>query len=114
MANLTLFAPGDATVRDEFKPLIAKVATVLEKEPGAVKVVGHTDSAPIRSVRFPSNFHLSQERAKAVASLVQAGLTKPNRIESEGKGADIPIATNDTPAGRAQNRRVEILLQRSQ
>jgi type VI secretion system protein ImpK len=114
MANLALFAPGEATVQNEYKPLIAKIAAVVEKQPGAIKVVGHTDSAPIRTVRFPSNFVLSQERAKAVATMLRAGLTKPDRVEFEGKGADVPIATNDTPAGRAQNRRVEILVQRSQ
>jgi type VI secretion system protein ImpK len=100
-------------VRDEFAPLITKIASVIEKEPGTVKVVGHTDSAPIRSVRFPSNFHLSVERAKAVAALLKQQLSKPERVETEGKGADIPIATNARPEGRAKNRRVEILVQRN-
>jgi type VI secretion system protein ImpK len=113
MSNLALFAPASATVRDEFAPLITKIASVIEKEPGTVKVVGHTDSAPIRSVRFPSNFHLSVERAKAVAALLKQQLSKPERVETEGKGADIPIATNATPEGRAKNRRVEILVQRN-
>jgi type VI secretion system protein ImpK len=113
MSNLALFAPASATVRDEFAPLITKIASVIEKEPGTVKVVGHTDSAPIRSVRFPSNFHLSVERAKAVAALLKQQLSKPERVETEGKGADVPIATNATPEGRAKNRRVEILVQRS-
>jgi type VI secretion system protein ImpK len=112
MANLALFAPASATLQDEFKPLIGKIAGLVEKEPGAVKVVGHTDSSPIRSVRFPSNFHLSLERAKAVAGLIKAQLSKPERVEVEGKGADIPIASNQTPEGRARNRRVEILIQR--
>ncbi len=113
LSNLALFAPASAAVRDEFKPLIAKIVGVIEKEPGTVKIVGHTDSAPIRSVRFPSNFHLSLERAKAVAEIVKGQLTKPDRLEVEGKGADIPIAGNDTVEGRARNRRVEVLIQRS-
>jgi len=114
MANLALFPPGEATVLPEYKPLIARIAAVIEKEPGAIKVVGHTDSVPIKTVRFPSNFQLSQERAKAVMAMLRPGLTKPERLEFEGKGADVPIAPNTTPAGRAQNRRVEILIQRSQ
>jgi type VI secretion system protein ImpK len=113
MSNLALFAPASATVRDEFKPLIGKIAGVLEREQGSVKVVGHTDSAPIRSVRFPSNYHLSVERAKAVADLVKGQLSKPDRMSVDGKGADVPIASNETPEGRAKNRRVEVLLQRS-
>jgi type VI secretion system protein ImpK len=112
MSNLALFAPASATLQDQFKPLISKIAGLIEKEPGAVKVVGHTDAAPIRSVRFPSNFHLSLERAKAVAAIIKGQLSKPERVEIEGKGADIPIAPNQTPEGRARNRRVEILIQR--
>jgi type VI secretion system protein ImpK len=113
LSNLALFAPASATVRDEFKPLIGKIAGVIDKEPGTVKVVGHTDSAPIRSVRFPSNFHLSLERAKAVAEILKGQVAKSDRLEVEGKGADIPIAGNDTVEGRARNRRVEVLIQRS-
>lgn len=105
-----LFAPGDATVKPEFRPLLARVAEFLAQQSGAVRVVGHTDSVPIRTVRFPSNFELSLERARAVASVLRAGPAKPERIEVEGKGPDAPLAPNDTPAGRAQNRRVEILI----
>jgi type VI secretion system protein ImpK len=113
MSNLALFAPASATVRDEFKPLIAKIAAVLDKEPGSVKVVGHTDAIPIRgNLRFPSNFHLSLERAKAVAAIIKGQISKPDRVGVEGKGSDVPIAPNDTLDGRARNRRVEILLQR--
>jgi type VI secretion system protein ImpK len=78
-----------------------------------VRVVGHTDSSPIRTVRFPSNFQLSLERAKAVTRLLKAGLSKPDRVEAEGKGADVPIAPNKTVEGRARNRRVEIIMTRS-
>ncbi len=92
--------------------LIERIAAVLEQEGGAVKVVGHTDSVPIRTARFPSNVVLSQARAKAVGDLLKAKLSKPDRISTEGKGADVPIAPNSTAAGRAQNRRVEILIQR--
>ena len=105
-----LFAPGDAKVKPEFEALLKKVGGLLEKEAGPVRVVGHTDSQPIRNVRFPSNFVLSQERAKAVSAIVKAGLSKPDRVETEGKGADAPIAPNETADGRAKNRRVEILI----
>ena len=108
-----LFAPGDATLKPEFQTLIGRIGGLLEKEPGAIRVVGHTDSSPIKTVRFPSNFALSQERARAVAAVVKAAFSKPDRVEVEGKGADVPIAPNTTVEGRARNRRVEITLPRS-
>jgi type VI secretion system protein ImpK len=108
------FAPGQAVVLDQFKPIAARIAAVLQKEPGAVKVVGHTDSTPIKNVRFPSNWHLSVERAKAVAALLKQGLSEPQRVGVEGKGADVPVAPNDSPDGRAKNRRVEVLVARSE
>ena len=112
LVDITLFEPGQAAVRDEFKPLIERIASVLETEGGAVKVVGHTDNVPIRTARFASNLQLSQARAKAVGDLLQTKLSKPDRISVEGKGADAPIADNASREGRAKNRRVEIVIQR--
>ena len=112
LVGITLFEPGQAAVRAEFQPLIERIAAVLEQEGGAIKVVGHTDNVPIRTARFPSNVELSQARAKAVGEGLKAKLSKPDRISFEGKGADTPIAPNTTADGRAQNRRVEILIQR--
>lgn len=112
LVDITLFEPGQAVVRDEFKPLIERIATVLETEGGAVKVVGHTDNVPIRTARFPSNLELSKARAKAVGELLQTKLSKADRISFDGKGADVPIAPNATREGRAKNRRVEIVIER--
>ncbi len=112
LVGITLFEPGQAAVRAEFQPLIERISAVLEQEGGAIKVVGHTDNVPIRTARFPSNVELSQARAKAVGEVLKTKLSKPDRISFEGKGADTPIAPNATADGRAQNRRVEILIQR--
>lgn len=112
LVDITLFEPGQAAVRDEFRPLIERIASVLETEGGAVKVLGHTDNVPIRTARFASNLQLSQARAKAVGDLLQTKLSKPDRISVEGKGADAPIADNASREGRAKNRRVEIVIQR--
>lgn len=112
LVDITLFEPGQAVVRDEFRPLIERIAAVLNEEGGAIKVVGHTDSQPIRTARFSSNQQLSLERAKAVGELLKTRLNRKERISIEGKGPDTPIASNATPEGRAKNRRVEILIQR--
>jgi type VI secretion system protein ImpK len=113
LCDQVTFDPGQAVVKEPFKPLAAKIAALLDKEPGRIRVVGHTDSTPIKTVRFPSNFQLSIERAKAVAELLKHGLTKPDRIDVDGKGPDVPIATNATPEGRAKNRRVEVMIGRT-
>lgn len=114
VCNLVLFGAGEAKVLDAFKPIGSRIAAVLDKEPGRIKVVGHTDSTPLKNARFPSNFELSVERAKAVADVLKGGLSQPNRIVIEGKGADSPIAPNTTAEGRAKNRRVEIFIERSE
>jgi type VI secretion system protein ImpK len=108
------FEPGQAVVKEAFKPIAAKLVAYLNQQPGKIKVVGHTDSRPINNVRFPSNWHLSVERAKAVAALLKGGLTDAARVDVDGKGPDVPIATNETPEGRAKNRRVEVMIARSQ
>src|SRR5215212_534309 len=114
VCDLVLFEPGQAAVLDAFRPVAARVAATLDKEPGRIKIVGHTDSSPIRSVRFPSNFELSVERAKAVTAVLKLGLADSSRVTIEGKGPDAPIASNAAPEGRAKNRRVEIFIERSE
>ena len=112
LCDLALFESGRAEVRNAFKPAAARIARLLDQESGFIKVVGHTDNVPIKSVRFPSNWHLSVERAKAVAELIKQGISKPDRLQIDGKGAEIPIDSNATPDGRSKNRRVEILIPR--
>jgi type VI secretion system protein ImpK len=114
VCNLILFDSGKATVLDQFKPVAARLAATLEKEPGKIRVVGHTDNTPIGSTRFASNYALSLERAKAAAAVLKQGLSDAARVDVEGKAADSPIDTNSTPEGRANNRRVEIFIARSE
>lgn len=113
LMGITLFDPGQAVVRNEFRPLIERISAVLNEEGGAIKVVGHSDSDPIRTARFPSNLELSKARAVAVGDLLKSRLKQPDRISTDGKGQDAPIDTNATAAGKAKNRRVEILIQRN-
>jgi len=114
LCSLALFDSGKADVKEQFKPHAARIARLLNQEPGIIKVVGHTDNTPIKNVRFPSNFELSVERAKAVAALLRQGFSNPGRIQTEGKGEQVPIAGNATEEDRARNRRVDIHIQRTE
>jgi type VI secretion system protein ImpK len=114
VGDVVLFDPGQAAVLDSFKPIIPRIAASLDPEPGNIKVIGHTDNQPIKSMRFPSNFHLSVERARVVGALLKQSLSQPGRLEPPiGRGADAPIAPNDSAQGRARNRRVEIIIPRA-
>lgn len=104
-----VFKAGSADVTERFKPLLQRIATALNAVPGNIMITGHTDDQPIRSARFPSNWELSQARAANVRDLL-AGTVAPARLKAEGKGDANPLAPNDTPAGRALNRRVEVTL----
>jgi type VI secretion system protein ImpK len=73
-----------------------------------VDIAGYTDNQPIHTVAFPSNFQLSEARAKAAAAVL-AETIGATRIAAEGRADADPIATNATPEGRQQNRRVEII-----
>jgi type VI secretion system protein ImpK len=105
-----LFAPASATVAASRVPLFGQIAATLAKLPGTVVVTGHTDNIPIGTARFPSNWHLSEGRARAVRELlVNAGLPAA-RVRAEGRADGEPVAPNDSPANRSQNRRVDITL----
>jgi len=115
IGNVLLFNSGVATVLDQFKPIGDRIAATLDKEDGYIKVIGHTDNTPIGSgnVRFPSNHQLSVERAKSVAALFKPALAKSDRLQTDGNGETAPIADNATAEGRAKNRRVEIVIPRT-
>ena len=114
LLGANLFESASATPSDTADALIDKVADALKQVEGKVLVTGHTDNVPYRSLRFASNWDLSKERAANVARIVAARLgdpaRDPARVSSEGRGDTEPVAKNDTAEGRAQNRRVEIVL----
>ena len=106
--------PGFEIVHASFKPLAARMTSMLEKEFGTIKVVGHTDNQPLGRLNpFKSNYDLSVARATNVTNILKIGLSHPERFKVEGKGADEPLASNSTEQGRAKNRRVEVLVQRT-
>ena len=114
VGSLLLFKPGQAAVIDKFAPLADRIRTMLERETGAIGIIGHTDSTPLGPTdAFKSNFDLSVARAKTVVGILQASFPNPDRFKMEGKGSDEPIADNKTEVGRRQNRRVEVLVERT-
>jgi len=105
------FAPGSATLLAEREALMGRIADALAQVSGSVLVTGHTDNQAIaRSARFPSNWHLSEERARTVRELLVARKVAAERIRAEGRADAEPLVPNDTPGNRALNRRVEITL----
>lgn len=105
-----LFGPASATVSPNRVPLFGQLAAALAKLPGTVLVTGHTDNIPIGTARFPSNWHLSQERAIAVRDLLIGAGLPAARVRAEGRADGEPVAPNDSAANRSQNRRVEVTL----
>ena len=105
-----LFAPASASLLPERQALMERVGEALVRVGGQVVVSGFTDDVPIRTLRFPSNWHLSDERARAVAELLVSRGLPAECVRSEGRAESDPVAPNDSPANRALNRRVEITL----
>uniref|UniRef100_UPI0039EE8E85 type IVB secretion system protein IcmH/DotU n=1 Tax=Bordetella sputigena TaxID=1416810 RepID=UPI0039EE8E85 len=104
-----LFASGSARLPAAELPLIRRIGDALRVIPGQVVVVGHTDDqrpAP----GAPSNWALSLARATQVVELLRQETDQPERFLAQGKGSSEPVASNDTPAGQARNRRVVITL----
>jgi type VI secretion system protein ImpK len=105
---VNIFHSGSDQVKDEFIPMLGKIAKILNSYNVRVLVVGHTDNQPIFSGRFPSNWHLSEARAKSVAIHLAVTEEMSERIRYEGHGANEPVASNDTEKNRALNRRIDI------
>ncbi len=106
-----LFDRGSAELRGAALTLLARVAQVVGKVPNPVEVEGHTDTLPISSAQFPSNWELSVARATAVVrELVAVEGISPLRLSARGLGEYNPRFPNDPVSGEPRNRRVEIRL----
>jgi type VI secretion system protein ImpK len=105
-----LFASGSADAQPGFALLLGHIGTAINDQPGNILITGHTDNAPIHTLRFPSNYDLSLARARAVAAMIQAQMRDPGRVTAEGRADTQPIAPDTTETGRQQNRRVDLLI----
>ncbi len=112
MENKILFPSGEATVSEDGKSVLKKVASGFSKiENKRFRIEGHTDNVPISNSRFPSNWELSATRAANVLHVIlKSENIDPKKFEIVGMGQFNPVAPNDTEENKAQNRRIEILL----
>jgi chemotaxis protein MotB len=114
LTDRVLFASGQAVLHERAFPLLGNIAGLLAAPAIAndVRVEGNTDNQPIHSSRYPSNWELSSARADAVLEFLLTHGVGAGRLSATGYGAENPLSTNATPAGRAINRRVEIVILR--
>jgi chemotaxis protein MotB len=107
-----LFKGGSATPAKNCNRTLSPLASVLNNYPRVlVYVVGHTDTVKIHNAKFEDNWALSTERANSIVRLLRDSYNMdPHRLLAVGRSKYSPIASNDTKEGRAQNRRIEIIL----
>lgn len=106
------FESGSDKLKPEFEPMLKKIADELVAGKDRLLVTGHTDNIPIRSARFPSNWHLSNARAKSVGDdLLALAPALNGKVRYEGRADSESLVANDTPEHRAVNRRVDLLIQ---
>jgi type VI secretion system protein ImpK len=101
------FQVGSVRPTGELRPLLEKIAAALDGIPGAITVTGHADTTPAGK-RHASNLELSSARARAAAQIMSPKLSAPARLTAEGKGDAEPVASGNTAADRARNRRLTI------
>lgn len=105
------FDVGQADLAPEAAHMLTRVATMLTTLPNAVRIEGHSDTTPIRTSQYASNWDLSTARAtRVVEFLVTTAGLAPGRLSAAGYAEFKPRAANDTAQGRARNRRVDLVL----
>jgi len=112
ISDVVLFPAGAADFTQASRRLLPKITALLKQFPYNIKVEGHTDNTPIHTREFPSNWELSTARAAKLVRFFIANGIPPERLSAEGFAQYRPIASNRTRAGRAANRRVEIVYTR--
>lgn len=105
----SFFSSGKAEPTTQSLPVLERIGQALAQVKGGVQVVGHSDNQPIRSLRFPSNWHLSTARAEGVRDALAAQVPL-GRMRAVGKADAEPVSANDSAENRARNRRVDVIL----
>lgn len=107
-----LFASGEASIGSDARPILHQLADVVRDSALPIRVEGFTDDRPIATGAFPSNWELSSARAATIVKLLAEYGVSPERMAAIGYGEFQPVASNATEAGRAENRRVVLMLSR--
>ena len=111
MDATALFDSGTDRVKDVAMPLLIAVANEIRDKQVMIRVEGHTDAQPIKTLRYRSNWDLSTARATSVvAVMAEQGHIDPRRLMAAGYAEFQPLGSNDTTEGRAMNRRVDFVL----
>jgi chemotaxis protein MotB len=114
LTDKVLFDTGQATLKPQSHTLLSRISTLLESQfQGPVQVEGYTDNVPIHSGQFPTNWELSTARATSVVRYLIHGGVPKGHLSAAGYADLHPVATNGSNAGKSRNRRVEIVLQRT-
>ena len=113
LTDSLLFASGQATLSSRANGLLGEIAKLLNiDQTHPISVEGNTDNVPIQGGQFPSNWELSTARASTVVRFLIAHSVGANRLTASGNAEQHPVDSNATAAGRARNRRVEIVMRR--
>ena len=106
-----LFASGDDAISPQARPMVEQIAAVLREIPNKVTLIGHADAVPIHNRRFKNNWELAGARSLRLLELLgRDGAIEESRLSVASDSSFDPRDTNDTPDGRARNRRVEIVI----
>lgn len=105
-----LFPSGNADPSAQALAIFDEIAGILKNYTNPIQVEGFTDNVPINSTRYPTNWELSSARASAIVKVLASKGVAPERLSAVGYGEFQPVATNATAEGRAQNRRVAIMV----
>ncbi len=111
LREVGFFNSGSAQIRPDARPAFSQVAEVLREADCGLRIEGHTDNVPIHNAQFSSNWELSTSRATEVIKLLMSGYNfSPQRLSAAGYAEFHPVAPNTTSEGRAQNRRIDIVI----
>jgi chemotaxis protein MotB len=111
LPQTVLFPPGEDRVGPDALPIVKEIASVLADVPNKIMLIGHADSIPIHNRRFRNNWELSAARGLRLLELLSGSFGIPeSRLTVASEGSYEPKSPNDTPDGRANNRRVEIVI----
>ena len=111
LREIGFFDSGSAALRPASEAAVKRIAQVLSAQPNNIRIEGHTDNVPIHNAQFASNWELSTARATEMIRLFITDFSLPaTRLSAAGYAEFHPVAGNDTVEGRAQNRRVDIVV----